>query len=222
MTAPRLIETLAWDGHAPLREGRHLARLARSAAALGYPCDLAAAARALREGRGAPARLRLLLDAEGRVEVTEGPLPPPAALWRVAVHPERLRSDDPWLRVKSTRRPLYDTARAALPEGVDEWIFLNERDEAAEGAITTLFFDRGAGWRTPPLLSGCLPGVLREEMLEAGCREEALNAADLPRVRLAVGNALRGLIPVVLGSEEPGGCIPPDPRDRGVQDGEGA
>ncbi len=198
MTAPRLIETLAWDGRAPVREARHLARLARSAATLGYPCDVAAAGRVLREGRTGPARLRLTLGAQGGIEVTEAPLPPPAALWRIAVHPERLLSSDPWLRVKSTRRPLYDAARAALPEGVDEWLFLNERGEAAEGAITTLFFDRGAGWRTPPLLSGCLPGVLREEMLEAGCREEALNAADLPRVRLAVGNALRGLIPAVL------------------------
>ena len=67
MTAPRLIETLAWNGRAPLREGRHLARLARSAAALGYPCDPSAAARALRDGRTGPARLRLTLDAEGRI-----------------------------------------------------------------------------------------------------------------------------------------------------------
>ncbi len=198
MTAPRLIETLAWDGREPLREARHLARLARAAAALGYPCDVAAAARALREGRTGPTRLRLTLDAQGAIEVTEAPLPPPAALWRVAVHPARLLSTDPWLRVKSTHRPLYDEARAALPPGLDEWLFLNERGEAAEGAITTLFFDRGDGWRTPPLASGGLPGILREEMLATGCREEVLAAEDLAGVRLAVGNALRGLIPAVL------------------------
>lgn len=207
MSAPLLIETLLWDGRACVREARHLRRLARSARALGYPCDEEAAARALREGRDSPARLRLTLDASGAIAVTAGPVPPPAALWRVAVHPGRVRADDPWLRHKTTRRPLYDEARAGLPRGLDEWVFLNEEGYAAEGAITTLFFDRGpgeapgaaGGWRTPPLACGCLPGVLREAMLEEGrAREEALRGDELPHVRLAMGNSLRGLVPAEL------------------------
>jgi 4-amino-4-deoxychorismate lyase len=71
-------------------------------------------------------------------------------------------------------------------------IFLNERGEVCEGTITNLFFDRGRGLRTPPLACGLLPGVLRSEL---GCPEEVLPAAELPRVRLWLGNALRGLIP---------------------------
>jgi 4-amino-4-deoxychorismate lyase len=106
----------------------------------------------------------------------------------------RLRSDDPWLAVKSTNRVVYDTARAALPEGVEEVVFLNERGEVCDGSITTVFFDRGQGMRTPPLSSGLLPGVLRAEL---GCPEEVLLAQDLPHVRLWVGNALRGLIGAV-------------------------
>jgi 4-amino-4-deoxychorismate lyase len=193
-----LIETLAWDGAAPVREERHLARMARSAAALGWGFDHGAARTALREGRTTPARLRLMMDRTGRFALTEGPLPPPAPLWRVAVHPTSLDSMDPWLRHKTTQRTRYDQARAALPAGTDEWLFLNERGEVCEGTITTLFFDRGEGWRTPPLACGCLPGILREEMLEQGCRDEVLAAEDLSRVRLAVGNALRGLVPAVL------------------------
>lgn len=204
MEPPRLIETLGWDGGRLVRGARHLRRLGRSAAALGYPCDLRAAEAALNEGRERPARLRLTLDHEGRVEVAAGPMPAPATLWRVAVHPARLDAGDPWLRHKSTRRALYDAARAALPPSVDEWLFLNGRGEACEGAITTLFFDRGEGWRTPPLACGCLPGVLREEMLEEGAaREEVLLGSDLGRVRLAVGNSLRGLVPVGWGFTPP-------------------
>ena len=108
---------------------------------------------------------------------------------------ERLRSDDPWLQVKSTRREVYDRARASLTEGLDEVLFLNERGEVCDGTITTVFFDRGQGMRTPPLSSGLLPGVLRAEL---GCAEEVLSAEDLPKVRLWVGNALRGLIPAVF------------------------
>ncbi len=199
MDGLRLIETLAWDGTRALREERHLARMAWGAAALGWSFDGARAREVLREGRQDPARLRLTMDRDGAFAVAEGPLPSVAFLWRVRVHPERLDSGDPWLRVKSTHRALYDAARAELPPGVDEWLFLNERGEACEGTITTLFFDRGEGWRTPPLRCGCLPGVLREEMVERGlAQEEVLSGDDLGRVRLAVGNALRGLVPALL------------------------
>ncbi len=199
MEGLRLIETLAWDGMRPLRLARHLARMERSAAALGWSFDRARAREVLVQGRRGPARLRLTLDRNGAFELTEGPTPAVAPLWCVAVHPERLRSDDPWLRVKSTNRALYDRARAGLSPGLDEWLFLNERGEACEGTITNLFFDWGEGWRTPPLACGCLPGILREEMLENGvAREEVLRGGDLGRVRLAVGNALRGLVPAEL------------------------
>ena len=75
-------------------------------------------------------------------------------------------------------------------------MFLNERGEVCDGTITTLFFDRGAGLCTPPLSSGLLPGVLRAEMLAGGrCREAVLMGVELPRVRLWMGNSLRGLAP---------------------------
>ena len=45
----KLIETLGWDGTQAVRAARHLARLARSAALLGWACDLAAAEAALRQ-----------------------------------------------------------------------------------------------------------------------------------------------------------------------------
>lgn len=194
----RLIETVLWDGAACPRLRLHLARLQAGAAALGWGCDTGAAAAALTAPPGAPARLRLTLDRAGAVKVTRAPLPPSPAQWRLGLATARLRSTDPWLRIKSTRRAAYDTARATMPAGLDELLFLNERDEVCDGTITTLFFDRGAGLRTPPLSCGLLPGVLRAELLESGaCHEQILPVADLPHVRLWVGNALRGLMPAI-------------------------
>ncbi len=182
----RLIETMLWDGQSAPRWPLHLARLQRSAALLGWECPAIAP-----EGPGHPARLRLTLDAAGAVEWQAAALPAPKAEWRIGLAPARLAAADPWLGVKSTNRTVYDRTRAALPEGLDEMVFQNERGEVCDGTITTVFFDRGQGMRTPPLASGLLPGVLRAEI---ACAEEVLMAADLPHVRLWVGNAVRGLI----------------------------
>lgn len=198
----RLIETLAWDGAALVRGDRHLARLAASAARLGWRCDTGEARAALLAGRRDPARLRLTLDRAGRIEVTEGPLPPAATQWRVGLAKARLDAGDPWLTVKATRRAAYDAARAALPAGLDEVLFLNAEGQVCDGTITTVFFDAGQGLCTPPLTSGLLPGVLRAEVLETGrARESLLRAEDLPRVRLWVGNSVRGLIPAIWQAE---------------------
>lgn len=196
----KLIETLLWDGTELVRLDLHMARLARSAAALGWTVDPAAATQALRRAcPSQPARMRLTLDGEGRISATAGALAPTAALWRVALAGTRLDPDDPWLRIKSTRRALYDAQRADMPAGIDEVIYANHRDEVCEGTITNLFFDLGQGLMTPPLDCGLLPGILRETLLASGeCGEAVLPVALLPRARLWVGNSLRGLIPAQL------------------------
>ncbi len=198
----KLIETLLWDGASCPRLALHQARLVRSAAALGWakPADLGAVLVGL---PAHPLRLRMTLDAAGVMGLETAPLPPVKLEWSVGLAHERLASADPWLRHKTTRRPIYDAARAALPEGVDEVIFLNERGEVCEGTITTVFFDRGAGMRTPPLACGVLPGVLRAEL---GIADEVLHAHDVPHVRLWLGNALRGLIPARFFAEKSEGA----------------
>ena len=197
----RLIETMLWDGAAFPRRAGHMARLQASARALGFAHDANAVAHALDTATtpGPPSRIRLTLGAAGDTEITAAPLPLAKPEWRLTLADIRLTSTDPLLRHKTTRRDSYDRARAALSEGTDEAILLNEKGEVCEGTITTLFFDQGQGLMTPPLTCGCLAGVLRAELLAQGtCREAILHASDLPRARLWVGNALRGLIPARL------------------------
>ena len=75
-------------------------------------------------------------------------------------------------------------------------LLLNERGEVCEGTITSLFLDDGSGiLKTPPLASGLLAGVLREELLETGnAAERVLRPGDLASGAILVGNSLRGLI----------------------------
>ena len=200
----RLIETCLWTPEGGVhRRARHLARLYATADRLGIvPRGVEAALDAL-NGQG-PLRVRLTVDAGGRAEVTAHaftPLPE-GTIWRVAFAAERVPAGDPWRQVKTTERGLYDRARAAMPDGIDELLFLNDRDEICEGTITNIFVETEAGLLTPPLSSGVLPGILRAELLQTGqAREAILTRADLQSAKqIHVGNALRGLIRAALPS----------------------
>jgi 4-amino-4-deoxychorismate lyase len=184
---------MLWDGTRVPRLHLHMARLGHGAAVLGWDVPPITLPQPLH-----PARLRLTLDRDARIDIETSPLPPTKPLWHLALAPTPLRCNDPWLTLKSSNRSAYDHARAALPAGIDEAIFVNERGEVCDGTITTLFFDAGHGLRTPPATCGLLPGVLRADMLAQGlCHVSVLPIQDIVRVDLWVGNALRGLMPAV-------------------------
>ena len=198
----RLIETMLWEpGRGVALHRRHRDRLCLSARKLGFGFDPAGFDAALSGVDGAdPLRLRLTLDAGGTIEMTSAAVPPPAALWRIAIAPGVLASADPWLRVKSTRRQVYDAMRAALPEGVDEAVFVNEKGHLCEGTICNLLVERDGQWVTPPVSDGVLPGVMRAELLARGAVQVAhVPLADLARATgLGLCNALRGRIAAKL------------------------
>jgi len=201
-----LIETLriACDGTYE-REAAHRERLARSAFALGIPCDEALLVRALATRRAAfrlePALVRLELKPDGGLSARE------RALEAVPPHPtlciatRRLAANDPTLRHKTTARAVYDAASAeARALGCFDAIVLNEDGACADAARTTLFVARADGvLQTPPLRAGALAGILRAELLASGrAVESALGPRDLVSGELFVGNAARGLIAVTL------------------------
>ena len=198
----QLIETFALTSGGVARLDLHVARMARSAEALGFSFD-AGHMRALvaEVDTPAPQRVRLTLAQDGTLDLTTAPLPAAAtAPWRVAIHPTRLQSDDPFLRHKTTQRALYNRARAALPDGVDEWLFLNERGEVCEGTITNIAALIDGVWLTPPLSSGCLPGTYRQHVRDDGRVEEAVLTLDDVRgaSKVILMNALRGEIAAEL------------------------
>ena len=80
----------------------------------------------------------------GRLNRATGPSPTTAPLPRIQPLARRFKSralggGGSWLRYKTTDRGLYDRTRAALPQGLDEVLFLNERDELCEGTTTNVF-----------------------------------------------------------------------------------
>jgi 4-amino-4-deoxychorismate lyase len=198
-----LIETIRWEpGGGFLRLDRHLARLYASAHALGFRADPEAIGEVLRDAKGerVPLRVRLTLASDGAAKVVTEPFYPIAdgTVWRLAVAATRLDSDDPLLRHKTTRRAIYEKARAEFPrQEIDEVILLNQRGEVCEGAITNVFVDVGEPTlKTPELGCGLLPGVLRGLLLdEAKASEAVVTQTELFLAKAVyVGNSLRGLI----------------------------
>lgn len=195
----KVIETFRYEAGAGfLRLPQHLERCARTCETLGAPFDAADVRRALSAlAPPALARIRLTVDMAGRMEIRAEPMSEALRVWRLALAPQRLNPGDRWLRFKTTRRALYDTARAKLPEGVDEMLFANNREQLCEGAISNVFVDFGEGLVTPPVSDGLLPGVLRAQLIESGqAREESISLARLDDAKnIFVGNSLRGLMP---------------------------
>ncbi len=235
LTAPppafRLIETMYWDAAGgywllPL----HLERLQASAAFFGFFCDRNKIERRLaeldarfrREGGGAAQRVRLLAAKDGSIELEHRPWPPPPA-WdlaaalaaapagRVRLAGTAVVSDDMFLYHKTSNRRRFDQAwRAAQEEGFLDCLFVNERGELTEGAISNLFVRCGKRLLTPPVEAGLLPGVFRRYLLTQAplanlgvtVVETALRPADLARAdRVYIGNSVRGLVAVEVEAE---------------------
>ena len=91
----------------------------------------------------------------------------------------------------------------AKAKGFDEVILLNERGEVAECTSANVFVAKGDRVWTPPLASGCLPGVTRELLLSAvrvpefPVEERTLFPADLESAgEVFITSTTRGLLPV--------------------------
>ncbi len=91
----------------------------------------------------------------------------------------------------------------AQKRGFDEVILLNERGEVAECTSANIFAATGNQVWTPPLSSGCLPGITREVLLGeiqvpgVAVGEKALMPADLESAdEVFITSTTRDLLPV--------------------------
>ncbi len=202
----QLLETIRWEpeGGYYLLEA-HLRRLGRAAAHFEFALDMVAVRQELqalaRLLPPEPHRVRLLVAAAGQMTTQAlalGPVPP-SGPWRVALALRPVWSAAPFLRHKTTRRQVYEAARAAQPH-LDEVLLWNEHGELTEATIANVVVQRGAELLTPPLSCGLLPGTFRELLLlENIIREQTVPITDLPGFdRIYLINSVRRWLEAVL------------------------
>jgi para-aminobenzoate synthetase/4-amino-4-deoxychorismate lyase len=199
---------------------RHLARLARSAEALGFAFDGAEARylvdEQLRAWAGAHPmrhRLRLSLAHDGQLKLTHAALAEMAPAHdgvavTLLIADHRLPNRHPLSAHKTTLRQHYDDGvRAAEREGAFDSLFFTEDGRLVEGGRTSVFVKLDGRWYTPPVTDGALPGVMRGWVLEDPAWravERSLSRDDLDRAEaIMVCNALRGTLPARVITAQP-------------------
>ena len=192
MVGMGVFETLLWHDHGLMGLSRHLKRLNHGLNRLGLPAlelDLFRNALLAVYTSSRPTRKRLRFTVFGGVagSVHQMATCTEPTAWpdveSVVVSKWKQNEQSPLAGIKSTSYAANILAnREAVAAGFGEALLLNTRNEVCEGTGSNLFIVTSKGELiTPPLSSGCLPGVTREIVLEAvsGALERMVKLGDL-------------------------------------------
>ncbi len=201
-----LLEALRWspaDGY--FLPDRHVARLTDSADYFGFPFDRAVLIDRLEEVRrslpAADHKVRVALVRSGDLSITTTALSdiPRSPVQRVALARNPIDSHDVFLYHKTSRRAVYEQARAEQP-GCDDVILWNERGEITESCSANVVIDLAGELITPPIDSGLLGGTFRSELLEQGQIAERVITIEMLHAarRVYLINSVRKWMDVTL------------------------
>jgi para-aminobenzoate synthetase/4-amino-4-deoxychorismate lyase len=191
-----LLESLRWTperGYFLLE--LHLQRLAASAEYFGFILSGAELAARLADAEvdfEMAQKVRLLLGRGGGVTIEAAPLQQMGTL-RVTLARTAVGTDNIWLYHKTTRRAVYEQARAGAP-GYDDVLLWNEGKFLTEATNANIVLRLDGRLLTPPIEAGLLAGTFRRYLLEQGQIEEyPLAVADLARCEeILLINSVRG------------------------------
>lgn len=180
-----VFETLRIYERKPFTLGRHIVRLRQGCAHFGFPplppddyfiraIDNVIGANEIHDGR-----LRITVtggsgplgvqraNEETNILITVGKLGGIAASATIGIAPWRMSSRSAIAGIKSTSfGQSVISLNWANEHGYQEALFLNEYDNVVETTASNIFLVFEGQLYTPPLGSGCLPGITRELILE--------------------------------------------------------
>jgi branched-chain amino acid aminotransferase len=217
-----LFETMLAIRGKPVLLQRHMTRLGESCAAFGwypaFPKVAEVVARLVAENglAGGRARIRLAVTAgagsfgelsQGEdhlvwITAVQAPDPPPHATACLSAFTSNEKS--PLAGIKSASYAEHMIALAdATRRGFDEALFLNTRGQLSEASTANVFLVTDGVLCTPPLSSGCLPGITRALVMETApslgipCVEQEIPEALLHRAdEILLTSSIRGVMGV--------------------------
>lgn len=217
-----LIETMLWRKGQVRFFNDHVERLAVSLTTLNWPA-FPLSAHQLQKAIGQLVQSNMLQDDHMiRLQVFRGadetplhflleclPLPTGTTGWpekglHIGLSQRVVKTADSLANLKTTSRLNYSIAAAeAAQQGWDDILITNPSGQVAESSISNIFWITAEGIYTPPLSSGCIAGIMRKKLLQAGSlaglsiQERITTADDLINAEeLLLSNAIRGIQPV--------------------------
>ncbi|MCH7972777.1 MAG: aminodeoxychorismate synthase component I [Bacteroidetes bacterium] len=141
-------------------------------------------------------RFKLLLNKYGELnyEVTE--YVKAKRRVKIILSEKRISSNNTFQYFKTTNRKIYsDEYQNWQNEDFFDVIFLNEKEELAEGSISNIFIKIKGNWFTPKIESGILNGIERDKLLKenSNIKEAIITFDDLFNAEnIMLTNSLKG------------------------------
>ncbi|MGB9595811.1 MAG: aminodeoxychorismate synthase component I, partial [Candidatus Poribacteria bacterium] len=203
----QLIETMLWENGEFYLLDLHIKRLKESAEYFLFDYDLQYIIEALIQKSRKfeyqrKYRVRLLLFRDGEVKISSSELDDIVKSPKAIISKHRVDQFNRFFYHKTTNRDLYDSElKKAREKGYYEVLFLNNKGEVTEGAISNIFLENNGKLYTPPIDCGLLNGVYRQFMLENGFPivEKVLFEEDLFEAdKIYLANSVRGMVEVSI------------------------
>lgn len=193
-----LIETILYDKSFKYLN-LHLKRLKESAEYFEYKFNkkkillkLKEISYKLNEGKY---KVRILLNRAGDIKLSYEKINDISEKLKITISKYRTDSNNIFYFHKTTNRDLYDSElKKARRQGFFDVIFLNERDDITEGAITNIYIRKNGIFYTPSLDCGLLNGIIRQIMIKKHkIKEKVLKLDDLKQAdEIYISNSIIG------------------------------
>ncbi len=200
----QLIETILLQDHKYYLLDLHLKRLKGSSEYFGFRYNEEEIIKALNDNCSKEKyRVRLLLSKNGKITIMKTKLDEIDPGTKIVTFSDiKIDPNNIFCYHKTTNRGLYDQElKKAREKGYFDVLFINNRDEVTEGAISNIVIRDKDIYYTPPVKSGLLKGVFRQHLFESNfpIAEKVLRKEDIMNSKnIYLINSVRGMVEVVL------------------------
>jgi len=149
-------------------------------------------------------KIRVALNKFGKIIVTKTELRGTLRACKqnkvnIIISQKKIDSNNRFQYFKTTNRALYDLELSRCKrKGFAEVLFLNEKNNVAEGSFTNIFIFTDGCWRTPPVSAGILNGIYRNYFIKKhGALEQEITVKDFSTcTKVILTNSVRKIINV--------------------------
>ena len=141
-------------------------------------------------------RLKLILNKYGKINYDLSEFVRPKGKVKIVLSRKRTDPNNTFQYFKTTNRKLYNNEhKKKQNQDFFDVIFLNEKGELSEGAISNIFIKIKGNWFTPKIESGILNGIERGKLLKenSNIKEAVITLDDLFNAEnIMLTNSLKG------------------------------